>query len=465
MRTGVLGALAWVFVLLGAPVLGDDVAIPGEGMTSREAAREAQERTRFLVVVRLSSDCSVCREFERKTLRNRSVRAWLLWHAVLDLQKVRGDRGCSPTIRVHLRDRPVLTISRECLVGSERMPELGIPGAGPAPGIAPTPITRYPTALDVLLKLDMLMDATRSKEPVWAALHDRKNPMPEAPPPGEPLSMGSDNLAPPVYDPAGPEEMLDRLERAREAVRAGDLERATGEYTWLWERADRFDPALRPARVSFIAEEMRALARRRDGAHERFAGVRAALEERSPWWTFHEILDWITLNTVLGEEETTLEHMIELAVDDQNAALMTATEAVGYRILCERPLAPDPWSVDRGAMRALELARKAIGRERPALAAEEEWDAVAGFARRWVLDEGCRLYAALLARERDEEALRVAGLVLEEHDTAAARAALVMTALVVDQAREHQRAWLDEAAAMGGGRPDLRARVDAALGR
>jgi hypothetical protein len=440
-----------------------------EGKSYEEATREAKAKHRLLMVYTEGTDPVDQAEFERRTLKNPTLWAFVHWYCIgIKLPNHQGPakityyrRGSRPTVTMYIDGELVPnTIHDE--IDTLNLPDtLQLPGGPPANNfIAPH---RLPTPLKLLFQADFGIRFKSARDPVWGMLHQRDCPEPLAPAEPEPLSNTNDGLAPKVFDPrpdetAGP---LDRLDEARRLVKSGDLYQATGVYTWLWERAAALDPAFRPARMSILAQEMASLGAKRDGARERFAKLRNVRTERMLWADYSQMHEWFVLNAINKDPAPTIEFLDYFTSGDEGAMLPPADNAA-YNLLTRRTDYGAAWERPKEPLaRAVSLTAR-LSPHFPSQVTPKERDEYGAFARQYLLDEGCRLYAASLVKGDDVTAQQIALAILKARDDAVTRLSLITTALSADppQPRPIQVRWLDEAeAASGAKRPDLRNRL------
>jgi thioredoxin 1 len=260
-------------------------------------------------------------------------------------------------------------------------------------------------------------------------------------------------------------DMQERLSNARQLMEDGELEKATAEYAWLWKNMTDREPAMRGVRVSFMAAEMERLADEHAPAKKVFTESRDALEARlkTEDKTFDDLLDWIVLNRVVGDQDRTLAWFDRVKRDPDVGETF---QRVGYMVddLLEKRgrwadlalLTPDA---------AGELARAQQMRRLPAkpgMNAEMRKE-MEGVHARMFRDKAAVLYVAMLAGGRDEDAAKVAAAAIKAEDTPEMRLALVNKAVEAKMLRRAQLGLLDEAAAKGGDAAELKARVQAGL--
>lgn len=315
----------------------------------------------------------------------------------------------------------------------------------------------HPKPVHFLYGLDFYLEKLRSTKAVWLMAHEAKNPMPAAPPVPA-IHAINDDLAPAVDDPPPGECPLSRVMLARQLVKAGDLYQATGVYTWLYERLDAMDPALRPARL-WLAQEMADLARKRTGSRDRFSQIRNSWGQRQPWNDYEQSLDWIILNAVVGEVEHTVDFFIMFTVDQQEQAMLPLGDRVAYDLLLARGAWTDPARLDGTELNWLARQSRRLNIPTPRGTTDEEWQDVQRLRRLLFVAEACRVHAASLLDSRGGDAQRAADLLLDAYDDADSRIALSATAIVAGVAGPMHARWLDQAAAMGKPRPAMLAMI------
>jgi hypothetical protein len=468
MRIGVhiaamlIGLTSFTNLALAQPKLPSPIF--EEGKTLTEADKESREKHRMLLVYYEGTDPVDQAEFERRTLKNPTLWAFARWHCVAikipappRAKASFTGRGRGPTVKVFIDGQCMATVGTQAV----KMPEFILPGGQPTNNFIRARM--IPSPLRILYQADFAKDRYSATDPIWKMQHERKCPMPEAPPEPEPLYNTRDDLAPVVRDPAIEEKigMLDRLDEARRLVKHGDLYQATGVYTWLWERAAQLDPAFRPARMSVLAEEMAALAWKRPGSRERFTKLRDVRGERLLWADYGQMHEWMVLNAACTDAGSTVDFLDYFTSEDEGSMCPPA-DAMVYKFLMRRESYDKAWELPKNpAARVRAIADRQNPRF-PSTATEENREDYRVFARQFLLDEGSRLYAACLVKGDEISAQQIAEMVIKARDDAAARRSLVITALSADppQARAIHNLWLDQAQTLDGdARPDLRNRI------
>lgn len=406
-----------------------------------QARQKAKRECKLFVVIAIEPGTPEAAIAERRLLRNPTLAFFLKWHAVTVKvtgscvsftvykdDEVLGSIGC-------MKDR--LSPQIDAVIASLPAAQLdGLRGAArPTPGAA-----------GALFTVDYALEKIRAVDPVWYALHERRNPPPQPPPLPPPFHLQDDGRAevigegedPPADEGAGLALTLERLEAARRAARVGDLYRATGLYTWLWERAAELDPAFAAARRSFLAAEIADLAFRRDGCRERFNAIRAAHARRLLWATYDDFHEWCVLNALCGDEALTVEWFDPLINDEQEAAMLPRADKAAYELLLARESFGNP--LELGDDPVAKVRRIAAARTQPCprQADPQDWARFQSFADTLLLHEACRLHAACLTAGRDADAHAIASILLAASDTPITRRALALTALAAGHPRpEH----------------------------
>lgn len=256
-----------------------------------------------------------------------------------------------------------------------------------------------------------------------------------------------------------------RYRLARTLLQRGELDEATKEFVWLWDHM-LDEPSMYGVRLSYMVNEMRSLAQRHEPARKAFTKLRdrlnVAVDSGRP--SRDELVDWVRLNDVIGDQQETLTWY------DRIKGRPSAAEQFSHvdRDLFELLIQSERWA-DAGAFHAdpasvitEEIARAAehASYEKERLD-EQEQRQVAAYRRQSLRQDASVLYAACLAAGRDEAAAEVAMLLLSQQDDGPARAALVEAALWAGQPRPGHRQWLEEVQA--GPQDELRQRLEEAL--
>jgi hypothetical protein len=103
-------------------------------------------------------------------------------------------------------------------------------------------------------------------------------------------------------------DMQGRLSFAKQLLQDEEYAKAAEHYVWLWHNIERVDPDMSGVRVSFMAGEIKKLVTAFPPARESFTAIRdeaGAAADAVPTST-DKRLDWIVLNNILDDEQSTL---------------------------------------------------------------------------------------------------------------------------------------------------------------
>lgn len=386
----------------------------------------------------------------RRAGRSVSLRAYIKWHCVAVHTPVfprqMKRRGFGPCGCVYVvRDGEVEAIIKPTT--------LGMPGP-----------------LEILYQTDFAMDHIKARDPMWGMRHDEKNPAPQPPPEPEPLSNTQDEIAPMVRDPRPAENIgpLDRLAQARASMKAGEFYQATGLYTWLWERGAAVDPAFRAAKLSALAQDIKTLIELRPEARGRFEKIRDIRTERTPWADHTQMHDWFVLNGATGNAVDTIEYLDYFINDLDESSIIPPADNAAFKLFARRSDFAAAWEQPPATTSATARVAGLVKRLNPKFPASTLPAAAAeyrAFAAQFFIDEGARLYVVCLVKGDEVAAQEIARTILAARNDAAARLALITTALAADppQARPEHLTWLDEVEMASTKdavkRPDLRTKI------
>lgn len=358
---------------------------------------------------------------------------------------------------------------------------------------APTPgfhAETSPTAVRLLFRIDFARDRLAARDPAWGYASDRANPMPDAPPPEDPLHQVEDQTALAIADPGpddrgwrgpskadtppaapgqAPYDLMERLTEARAAAADGRLRLATGLYTWLWERSEELDPASRAFRRCILPLELRTLAAREPNARKRFGDVRDQLSRRLVYIGFDDLMTWFTLNEVCGDDAENVSYLDLYQNSVDEATMMPRGHFHAYRLIGARDKFIDPWRVDRpsrpgsrsampgdadgAALAHVRAVARRLGEPRKPSIPDDEFAALQTFRRGYLIDETARLHVALLIAGRDDLAQTAVEIAITALPQAPDRGQLlnstVFCALATDRAAPLHAGYLKDAAALG----------------
>lgn len=483
--------------------------IPWHAGTFEEAAAEAREKRRLLVVFMRGPDRpgeDAFDKVENHTLMNRSLHQWIQWRAVLtqvryeedptlfDALESRVGTPAGPAKNVSgqfdMRRDPYFIVFRDGkyeevfprpyllmnLALKPRDDRSNVPDKydqdlrdplrgryhwirgiqGLSPPIEPLSDGAYIKPMELLLQLDLYLDRLRAREPVWVGHHDRLNPPPPAPNQvlfSKVSDPEGDSWPPADSDPG----IWSSLVQAREEAGTGNQRLATGIYTWLWESGTRTAHWLAPLRRTIVASEMRDLGLARAGSRSRFERMHLHAGERYAWADFIERWDWIILGEIndnVFDLITELDHSLN---DPDEGSVASTTEQSGLRLLGQRSPWLDVWSVNPDDVKRLDAIRALERQKRAPRATVEEWDALVEFRRAVLLSEACRIHVALLRKRDDAQAMRIANDLIKADSDGTARLALASMAWAAGLADTRHVTWVNEAVALGADDHGLRA--------
>lgn len=264
--------------------------------------------------------------------------------------------------------------------------------------------------------------------------------------------------------------IAERLELASELKDSEKFAEATEQFAWLWQNMVEEEPSYSGVRVSFMASDMQELAATSELAKQTFTKLRddaqARLEGEDK--AFEDLSDWIVLNRIVDDQGRTLEWFDR--IKDRPSAPQTIAR-VSHLIddlLKEEnrwadwgKLLRNPDAKVRQNYGLLQMTMSVQAGQADDDQKERMTASLRGHYRR----SAGEMYSALLAAGRDEDAARVAGVVIELDDTAEARIALVQAAMMVNQSRAEQSTLLDGADAKGGNVKKERQWLNAALAK
>ncbi len=271
-------------------------------------------------------------------------------------------------------------------------------------------------------------------------------------------------------DPAAKINVLARMELARTLASNKKFDLATEEFLWLWEHMLEHNQGYSGVRVSFMASDMTKLAEQYEPAKVAFTKLRDAARQKMDAGSKNRdvILDWFTLCEIVGDEDAILAWFDKAKDEKKSAAVISALDYKLFDLLVEHkrwadagllyknPVAKARRSIDtQKRMSTMDLGDDELDAETKAMIKKE--------SNQRVLDEFAQQYACCLAAEKNDEATDIAKIFLEYQNNTDARVALVKWAMKVNQPREEQLNWLDEAAENGASVKSLRSKVQDAL--
>lgn len=386
-----------------------------------EAKAAAVAERKWFIVKATAVWCGPCKQMDRTTWRDEKVVAWLTEHAIAVSVDVDQQKPLARELRIEAM--PTIVAFRD---DKEFDRIVGM---------------RAPT--DFLSWLEGLERGEKSIEAVARKAGSR--------------------------DPSdGKVDVQARLQLARAQAQAGDLDKATEEFAWLWAHMLEHAPAMGGVRLSFMAGDMTRLAGRSPAAKTRFTELRDATRarlqgERVDW---QDVGDFLALNEVIADPDASLAWFDSVKADSR------WTRLLGMNMFRLRPLLVQQgrWA-DMGRLigdAAAEFEQSwtlAADLRAPSGVDEAQMKAMRTMMLDRQRDEAAHAYASLLAADRDGDAAALARKATELDDSPDLVRRLIEIALRANEPRAEQLGMLAKAEA---GQPNLaalRAELDAALAK
>lgn len=271
-------------------------------------------------------------------------------------------------------------------------------------------------------------------------------------------------------DPAVKINVEARMDLARTLASNKKFDLATEEFLWLWQHMLEHNQGYSGVRVSFMASDMTKLAEQYEPAKVAFTKLRDAARQKMDAGSKNRdvTLDWFVLCEIVGDKDAILAWFDKAKDEKKNAAVISALDYKLFDLLIEHkrwadagllnedPVAKAQRSIDMNKrMAAMNQGDDKFDAETKAMLKESNNERV--------LNDFAQQYACCLAAEKNDEATDIAKIFLEYQNNTEARVALVKWAMKVNQPREEQLKWLDEAAENGASVKSLRKKVQDAL--
>lgn len=261
--------------------------------------------------------------------------------------------------------------------------------------------------------------------------------------------------------------MSARMQRASSMVDAGKTAEATEEYLWLWENMIKRDTAMVGVRGSFLVSDIQRLISKHPPATERFAAVRDRnwAEYEANRDNLNAFGDWLTLNTLLGDEAKTVAWFDAARKDaGQSEAMLRATGRL-ETILIKQGRIADVASLYADPLDPIHKHAKMKTDFYDGLGQDENSKNIRSANERIFRTKMGNLYASLLLSKREDDAKKVVAEALKVDDSAALRVALVRAAVEHKAGRAEQLEMLDSAAKGGESVDELRQQLEQQVGK
>lgn len=379
----------------------------------------AVETRRLLLVDATALWCRPCKQMDRTTWVDDRVVSWIDEHAVA--VQIDVDREKDRARQLRIEAMPTMIIFR----GDQEFDR----------------VVGYRSADELLAWLDGVLEGRREIDTLRKAAGDR------------------------AAD--GTVDIQARLKLAGTLARHGERDEATEQYIWLWENMLRYEPEMVGVRLSLMVADMKKLAALHGPARTAFATLRDRMTPALTAGTAsrEQVVDWIQLNEVIGDEDTTISWYHSVRDLPAAAAMLHSAERDLFSMLARKHRWTDAGRVLHDPVAR---AREIIDTK----TRSAEWMQQMPEAKRRMFHDLqvrryrgdlVQLYVACLAAGREDEAQAVASVLLEVDEDPVTYLQLVQSAIMINQPRPRHRQWLDAAQAAGQGAPELRAELTALL--
>lgn len=249
--------------------------------------------------------------------------------------------------------------------------------------------------------------------------------------------------------PKGTVDIQARLELARSLARTGKYREATDEFLWLWEHMLEHDRSFYGVRLSFMASYMEDLAAKHAGAKRKFTELRDRTAQAIEGEKIDpdDLVDWVTLNEVVGDTEATLTWFDKVKAQARWRPLVKRVARRLQELLIEGGRWADIGRLYTDPIGEIErehaLNAMRPKHDPPEVLSDEQRKYIEDMPNRMLREKAGIIYAGLLAARREDEAEKFTARARELDESAAMVAALVSTALKADQPRKQHLQWID----------------------
>lgn len=261
-------------------------------------------------------------------------------------------------------------------------------------------------------------------------------------------------------DPNAKPSVPARIEKAAALVAGGHLDKATDELQKLWEGIPQDEPAFIGVRNTVLATQIGRVAEQNPGAKERFSKLAREAEAKYKAQARDQaaLTDWLVLSSAVKNDAPVLAWVDGMKASEQGRPMLTRLE---YAI--EDVLARNQRWADLGAIipdAAAKVSQDAAARDtaRSAALKARPGDDKDARSDRAVLEAGAdaefrtragRLYGAMLAAERPNDAATARSAAIEADTSSELKLALVQGALDAGRPQLEMESLLNEAAQGG----------------
>ena len=391
--------------------------------TFEASQAQAKTESKLFLVDATATWCGPCKKMDKTTWVDDKVVAWMKQNAIAAQIDVDAQKETASALKIEAM--PTIIVFKD---GKEHDRIVG-----------------YKSADELLEWLNGVLQGKHAIDKVIADAGDRK-------------------------DPAAKINVQARMELARTLASNKKFDLATEEFLWLWEHMLQHSNSYSGVRLSFMASDMTKLAEQYEPAKVAFTKLRDAARQKVDAGSKNRdvILDWFVLCEIVGDEDAILAWFDKAKEEKKSAGVISALDYKLFDLLVENkrwadagllykdPVAKARRSIDtQKRMSTMDLGDDELDAETKAMIKKE--------SNRRLLDDFAQQYACCLAAEKNDEATDIATIFLEYQNNTDARVALVKWAMKVNQPREEQLNWLDEAAENGASVKSLRIKVQDAL--
>lgn len=256
-----------------------------------------------------------------------------------------------------------------------------------------------------------------------------------------------------------------RRGEARALLDQKRYDEATAEYVLVWRNAPETRTGSDPAWRSYMVAEMRRLAESHVRARDVFRAIRDATEGRlkGATRTFVDLDDWIALNEVIGDQDSTLAWFDRIKADEGSMSTLRRHQRYLHPLLESRERWADMGLLIVDYNAEVGMAWSSRWGVESEMKDQAERDAALPEMDAFWLGKVRHGIAALVAAGRLDDARKVADTATRLDTRDVARVAVIEGTLLAGKPQEEHRAWLDDMAARQTLNRELRARWDKAM--
>jgi thioredoxin 1 len=388
-------------------------------------ASQAQAKTeaKLFLVDATATWCGPCKKMDKTTWVDDKVVAWVKQHAIAAQIDVDAQKETAVTLKIEAM--PTIIVFKD---GKEYDRIVG-----------------YKSADELLEWLNGVLQGKHAIDKVIADAGDRNNPEAKI-------------------------NVEARMELAQSLASNKKFDLATDEFLWLWEHMLEHNQGYSGVRVSFMASDMTKLAEQYEPAKVAFTKLRDAARQKMDAGSKNRdvILDWFVLCEIVDDEDGILAWFDKAKDEKKSAAVISTMNYKLFDLLVEHQRWADAGLLEKDPVAAAQTSVDMDKLTSKMNQGDDQFDAetkamLKKQGNQRLFNNFAQRYACCLAAEKNDEATDIAKIFLEYQNNTEARVALVKWAMKVNQPREEQLKWLDEAAENGASVKSLRSKVQDAL--